>query len=445
MTKGHTREMVGLAGVAALVPLIGWAYWALVLRLGGNDFHDYWLAGRLLLQGHSPYDTQAIANLAASERLTFLVGGGYSYPLPFAVAMIPLALLPFGLAITVFSVASLVAFGLTVAAGIGWAFGWAPGLARRRLVVALAAGLYVPVYGSIAMGQANLILFPLLGGGAVLAIDGATPARRWLGGALLGLAAIVKLVPAAMAVPLALGRRFGAVVGLAAAALGALGAATIALPWAAAGSGGLAYLFDPDAYVTNQSINGFVTRLVAPPGPTAPAAVPLWENGFDPRPVMLGLTVAFGLATLAVLWRARVKLRTRRGAALGLGLALVAGVIGAPKTSFWNESIVLIAVGLLLAMETPDLRIGRLGRLDRALLAFWFGATIVWSAVWGTSPQITVPFATLVMLLWSSSLYGMLALWLLFVRRLLAAQTGAIPAGATQAGAIPAASSATIS
>ena len=101
---------------------------------------------------------------------------------------------------------------------------------------------------------------------------------------------------------------------------------------------------------------------------------------------MLAATAAFGLITLALLWRARDRLRSRRGAALGLGLALVAGTIGAPKNSFWNEALVLVAVGLLLAVETPDLRLGRLGRLDGALLATWFGAAVAWTVVWAVEP-----------------------------------------------------------
>ena len=67
------------------------------------------------------------------------------------------------------------------------------------------------------------------------------------------------------------------------------------MPWAAAGSGGLASLLDPDAFYTNQSINGFVTRLVD----GTDKSVPLWSGGFDPRTVMMGLTAAFALATLA--------------------------------------------------------------------------------------------------------------------------------------------------
>ncbi|MGA3057316.1 MAG: glycosyltransferase family 87 protein, partial [Candidatus Limnocylindrales bacterium] len=159
----RTREIAALALAAAAIPIIGWAFWALVLGLGPNDFHDYWLAGRLILQGQSPYDSAALAGLARKEGLSVLVGGGYSYPLPFAVAMVPFALLPFAVAVTAFNAISLALFGLTVAAWLGWAHGRTPVGSRRRLVAALAAGLYPPVYGTVAMGQANLILFPLLG------------------------------------------------------------------------------------------------------------------------------------------------------------------------------------------------------------------------------------------------------------------------------------------
>jgi len=414
MTKARAFEIGRLALAAAAVPLVGWLFWAFVLHLGPNDFHDYWLAGRLLLQGHSPYDIGAITTLAASEHLTFLVGGGYSYPLPFALAMIPFGALPFEVAVVAFNALSLAAFGLTVAAWLVWTAGWGPDANRRRLAIALAAGLYPPVYGTVAMGQANLALFPVLGLGAVLVIDGATRAWRAAGGLLVGVAAVVKLVPGVLVVPLALGRRFGAAAGIFAGALGAFVVAVALVPWAAAGSGGLASLFDPDAFYTNQSINGFTTRLVA----GTEKSVPLWSDGFDPRLVMLGLTAAFGLATLAVLWRSRAQLRTRRGTALGLGLALVAGLAGAPKTSYWNEALCLVAVGLLVAVDAPDARFGRFGRLDRGLLGAWFATSVLWVGVWAIEPARSGPFAPLVNLLWSSSLYGLLALWLLFVRRL---------------------------
>ncbi len=403
-----------MALAAIAVPVLGWIAWTLVLRLGSNDFHDYWLAGRLVLDGRSPYDIGALRDLAAQQHLSLEVGGGYSYPLPFALAMVPLAALPFEVALVIFNAASLAAFGLTVAAWIMWAYGRSPDRSRRRLALALGAGLYPPVYGTVVNGQANLVVLPLLAVGAVLALDGADARRRLGGGLLLGLAAVVKLVPAVLIVPLALARRFGAAAGVVAGGLGALAIAVAIAPWAAAGSGGLASNLDPDPYYTNQSINGFVTRLVQPTSRTSA----LFPQAFEPRPAMIVLTAFLAAATALVLWHYRATLATRRGAAIGIGLALVAGVAGAPKDSFWNESLTLVAVGLLLAVDAPDLALSRFGRIDRGLLAGWFGGAVLWAGVWAVEPVGGGPTAGLVNLLWSSSLFGLFALWLLFARRL---------------------------
>ncbi len=413
MTRPPLAETVRLAVAAVIPPLAGWAFWAFVLRLGPNDFHDYWLAARLLLEGRSPYDAGAMAELAAREHLSFTLGGGYSYPLPFALAMVPFGALPFDVAVAAFEALSLALFGVTVALGAGWVCGWEQPRARRRLTLAFAAGLYPPVYGTVAMGQANLILFPLLAAGGILALSPGRSGlvRRATGGLLLGLAGAVKLVPAATAVPLALGRRWGAAAAVAVGALGAVAVATLVVPWAAAGSGSLAALFDPDGYYTNQSINGFATRFLADTSRT----VAIWR-GPDPGLAMVALTAAFSMATLAVMWRGRPALASRRGAAAGLGLALVAATAGAPKTSFWNESVVLVALGVLLAVDWPG--DGPWRRLDRGLLAVWFGSAVVWAAVWAAEPHASGPLAPIVTLLWSSSLLGLLALWWLFARRL---------------------------
>ena len=420
MGDGHERvtpRFFALATAALAVPLAGWLFWALVLQLGANDFHDYWLAGRLVLDGHSPYDLTALRDLAAHEHLTLEVGGGYSYPLPFALVMTPLAMLPYGAALATFSIISLAAFGLTTATWILWAHGPSSDLGRRRLMLALGAGLYPPVYGSIVNGQANLVVLPFLVFGTILALDDSRRWRRAGGGVLIGLAAIVKLVPAVLMVPLALGRRVGVAVAALAGALGALLVAVAIAPWAAAGSGGLAALLDADPYYTNQSINGFVTRLVQPTG----RSLPLLEGAFDPRPVMIAVTALFALLTLALLWRYRAALKTRRGAALGMAFVLVAGVAGAPKDSFWNEAMCLVAAGLLLAADAPDLRFGRFGRLDRCLLGVWLGTAFLWAGVWAIEPSPAGAFAPIVNLLWSSSLFGLLALWLVLARRLRAA------------------------
>jgi hypothetical protein len=178
----------------------------------------------------------------------------------------------------------------------------------------------------------------------------------------------------------------------------------------------LSALFEPDSYFSNQSLNGTISRLVLPSERT----VPLWGHAFDPRLPMLVATGLFGLATLFALWRARRVLGERRGLALGLGLALVAGLIGAPKGTYWNQVMVLVPVGLLLAVDVPDLRLRGLPRVDRVLLGIWLIGTWVQTIFWLRQPPKYGDYQVATMLLTSSSIYGLLALWLVFVRRLAA-------------------------
>jgi hypothetical protein len=176
----------------------------------------------------------------------------------------------------------------------------------------------------------------------------------------------------------------------------------------------LASLFGPDAYFTNQSINGLVSRLVRSTDRTlAP-----WPNAFDPSLPMLVLTGLFALGTGIVLWRSRSTLAGRRGIAIALGIALTAGLIGAPKGAYWTQALALLAVGLLLAVDAPDLRLDRFGRTDRALFAAWFLGAVVQAILWLAPPPKTVPLAPLVTLATSASAVGMFALWWLLVRRL---------------------------
>lgn len=427
------REFVKLAAVAIAIPLFWWIVWT-VVRGGNtfNDFHDFYLAAKMVTLGESPYDKQALVALAHSEGLSFVVGTGYSYPLPFALAMIPFTVLPFDAAVLAFSGLGLALFGLTVGAWIGWAHGWTPEFAPRRLRLAAAAGLYPSVYGTIANGQANLLLLPLLGLGTMALVDG--KARRGLGGGLaVGLAAIVKLTPGAIVVPLVLGRRLASAAGVLLGAVGALAIATLVAPFAGEGSGGLSALLDPDSYFTNQSINGFVSRLVLHSERTRP----IWDHAFDARAVTLLLTAGFALATIAILWQARHALEGRRGLALGMGFALVAALIGAPKGTYWNQALVLVPAGLLLAVEVPDLRFGRLPRLDLLLLGGWIAGTWVQTLLWLFPPGKSLGSAEMITFLTSSSVYGLLALWLVFARRLLATPILRISSGLASAAGAP--------
>jgi alpha-1,2-mannosyltransferase len=420
----HPRRRRTLAAAAAAGPLIG-TLTTIAVGHGSrfNDFHDYWLAGNLVAGGETPYDIGAITALAARESTPYLVGGGYSYPPPFALLMVPLAGLPFGAALAVFEAASILAFGLAVA---GWLGAFLPAVDDRRgLVLAVAAGLYPPLIGSAMIGQANLLIVALTAAGVALVVrekagarGGLPAARSIMGGAAVGLAAVVKLVPGVAVVPLGLGGRWRGFSGLLVGSVAALGLTAVISPNAFTGSGALASLFAPDAYWTNSSINGFVSRLVG----SSDRLFAIVPSAFDPRLPTLILTGALAFATLAVLIEVRNCLRTAVGLAVGIGFAIVAATIGAPKTSFWNESLVLISVGLLLVAQGgadgPPL-----DRVDRRLLIGWLLGTILQPLAWiqplspdgGRGASI---LSTLANLLGSASLFGLIALWWFFARRL---------------------------
>lgn len=415
--RKETLLFVALGLLGASVPL---ALLALVTAIGQpptwNDFHAYWLAARLLMAGQSPYDLDAMRSLGQAEGLRFVLGTGYSYPLPFAFLMIPLALLPFDSSILIFSAVSLIGFGLLVA---WWLTTFHPSAsAGRLLAAAVAAGLFPPIFGSVDNGQANLVVLVPFAIGIALT---ATPGRRdGLGGGLLGLAVVVKLVPGAVVAMLLGARRWIAAGAAVATILGTLVVAEVLAPPAALGVSWLSRLFEPDPYFTNQSINGFVSRLVLPSG----RSVPLAPQAFDPFLFTLLITVSFGLATVAVLaWTARASM-SERALVLGIALALVAATIAAPKNSFWNQALALPAVGLLVAAEAADLEIWRFGRIDAALFAsFWIGSFIQF-ALWVAPLPSHGTFSGFVTLAGSAALYGMIALWVLLVRRLIHASGG---------------------
>jgi len=402
-----------LAVLALIVPVTQWV--AQTVTGNGhafNDFHHFYLAAKLVAEGGSPYDVAALRAIAEREGLSFVVGTGYSYPLPFALSMIPFTLLPFTAAALVFNGLGLAVFGTAVGVWLRWAHGRTAGQTRIA-IAAVAAGAYPPIYGSIASGQANLVVFGPFALGTMLLLARVGPPAL-AGAAAVGMAAVVKIVPAILAVPLALAGRIREAVAIGVALAGSIWLASVVVPWATAGAFGLVNLLGPDAYFTNQSINGFVSRLVQP----SDRSLPLLPGAFDPFVVATGVLVLFGLANLGLLWRARQRLREPAALGIALALSIVAATIGAPKNSFWNQTTLLVAVGLLLLAAAPDLRLARLDRAERWLLGAWIAGAVIAELLWLRPVAREGPLAALVTLAQSAALYGAIALWCLLARRL---------------------------
>src|SRR3972149_5505452 len=152
-----SRATAQLALLAVVVPVAVWLNAAaLAPSLLYNDFHSYWYAGRLLAQGGSPYDLDALRALAAQEGDVFFVGTGFSYPLPFAMAMVPLSTLPFNVAVALFNAISLAVFAAAVAV---WLHRYHATASTARLRVAtVLAGAVPPPGGSVLNGPGDLLV-----------------------------------------------------------------------------------------------------------------------------------------------------------------------------------------------------------------------------------------------------------------------------------------------
>jgi alpha-1,2-mannosyltransferase len=232
-----------------------------VYRIGARA----WLDGRNLY-GHLPPTPSGL-------RL------GFTYPPIAAVLLAPLAVIPAAVAGTVITLVTV-----ALVAAVLWLFlGRLAGpLARplatrtRRLAWAgwllPAAAFLEPVRDTLGFGQVNVILM------AMVAFDALVDTPRWPRGALTGLAAAVKLTPAAFVLFFLLRRDYRAA-GTAALSFGVATAAGFAL----AGPDSVRYwtravfqvrrIGNPD-YAFNQSLQGVLAR--AGLNPQAPAGQAAW-------------------------------------------------------------------------------------------------------------------------------------------------------------------------
>jgi len=310
-----------------------------------NDFYAYWAAGVLLNRGANPYDVAALAAVQQAAGVFVETGSGFSYPLFFAHLMRPLALLPPQTAAAIFSTLSLVALAFAVALLLR-------SVPQLRGPVALAgglaAGLFPPVIGSLYFGQANLFVLLLL----------ALAYRAVLPGAMLGIASAIKLYPvggflAALTTRPPRWRMIA--VGLA--VLGVL----LLLQLGTGGgsfSGRTGYFLGPDTYWSNESINGWLSRLGIDSTWTH-APLP----GFPVEAAMLIIVLLLTMATVVVLVRAPAY---RWEGALALSLWL--GVVSAPKNSLWNYTPLLLAITFVFTQLAGRWWLAALGVLGWLLI-----------------------------------------------------------------------------
>lgn len=321
-----------LAEVALLAVLLAWK------RLDGLDLEIYRLGADTFLSGRDLYGP--LPPTRDGTLLPFL------YPPFAALAFAPLLVVPLDVALVAVTLLSALGLGVVLALCLGrerhgLAVGGTVTLAAQALAL-----LSEPVRATLGFGQVNLLLMLLVG------VDTLAPGRyRWRG-ALVGVAAAVKLTPAAFALFFLLRRDFRSVVNAGAAFVVCTAAGWLLSPetsvrfWTDIVFGGQ---IDAHGYIANQSLRGLLVRLDAPTW--------VW-----PLAVVAAL-----VATVVVMRRA---LAARQPAVAVVACAL-GGLLVSPLswTHHWVWSGPAIGLLCLLALRQ---------RRARAILLLGLAAVLAW-------------------------------------------------------------------
>lgn len=215
------------------------------------DLDVYRIGSRVWLHGGNLYGL--LPPTAKAARLPF------SYPPIAAVLLSPLALLPMSAATALLTLLSV---GLTaVVLHMFLAAAWRSEKTPRWQTVGWllpAALMLEPVRNTINYGQVNILLMALVGADCLL------PGTRWPRGALIGLAAAVKLTPVGFVLFFLLRRDYRAVC-TAALSFCAANAFGFALAWRDSVQYWTSVIFQSSrpgnpAYTANQSIEAVLTR-----------------------------------------------------------------------------------------------------------------------------------------------------------------------------------------
>jgi alpha-1,2-mannosyltransferase len=355
MTSTHANTqrrwlLVAVLGCAAFVALGAWAYG---LFDGMIDLRVYRMGGSVLLDRASLYDAQ-------------LPGSGlpFTYPPFAAIAMLPLAALPWGIALVVWTTISVLCIALIWRAALP-ANAWTlvPEQWRDRRIAVLAALtalslLLEPVWQTIQFGQINLLLT------AMILLDLVRPVDAKWRGFWVGVTIGVKLTPLPFLAFLLITKQWRAFRN---AVLGLL--ATMAIGFAVVPNqsweywtvvirnanrvGGL-------AYTANQSFMGFLSRL----GDEASWVQPVWFL----------LSAIFGLA---VLWLARKYwIAGERVTAISV---MALAVLYASPVSWSHHWVWIIPLGISL-IRAVHREWGSRAALVTGIL--WYGLFVLRSIWW---------------------------------------------------------------
>ncbi len=358
--RPRRRTVVQALAVAALAAAVAAFVAAFSDRHSSIDLRIYYQAVNFWAHGHgSIYDYR-----------NNHTGYAFTYPPFAALAMLPMAVLPWGIVHAVSqlgTVAATLLLGYWFVDPVARRYGW-----TRWFVWAVASCLtfaFEPLRETLSFGQVNMFLLLLVLADFRLLIGRGSRLGRLgrlggLGGLGVGLAAAVKLTPGIFLVYLLVARKWRAAGTAAATFLAASALAVLTGPhqWWAFWT---RYVWDAgrvgsEDYVSNQSLRGFVARL----DPAHPSTV-LW----------LSL-----VAAAVLVWARRARQAARLGDDwAGVALTAVVGCLISPIS--WIHHLVWLFPALFLL---ADRGLSARGRRRAVLLVLAGGlyALLCSRAVW---------------------------------------------------------------
>lgn len=286
------------------------------LPLLGRDFIQFWTSGQAIRQGFSPYDQEFQARTQQAngwdvkrEPIPFQP---YFYPPWVAIAVIPLSLIPYRIALNLWMAFSLVAAALAI--GIMLRLGSRSTTGIWLLIVMLFGFTFLPMLHGLAVGQLSAALLAILAG-MIWGLE--TRRERWAG-VCLGLLSIKPhvglIIALVVGIALMTQRRWRPLLWASATVWVCISVSFLVSP---AWVGDMLAAPHNFTALTGWSfpLNGYQDN------PTAYAAL---RVSAELGPIALGFVVAglIGLATAAV-WRAR------RGVSASMQWASAAGCVSA--------------------------------------------------------------------------------------------------------------------
>ncbi|MBB5912653.1 alpha-1,2-mannosyltransferase [Nocardia transvalensis] len=339
---------------ALLIAVVAW--WLLhptwPLKPIGREFIDlqvYRLGVQAWWHGSDMYGTL--------PKTTVGIGLPFIYPPFAALALSPFAMLPLHASSIAFFVVSTAALAVTLYFVARRVWDGGTELMLWATACAVPLGLLLePIHSTLDFGQVNIILMVLV------VADCMATRPKWKRGMLVGLAAAIKLTPAAFVLYFLVRRDYKA-----AATAAITGVVTSALAYAIMPGESTRYWFggmgnvsglSGSAFHTNQSIQGVLSRLQVP------------------RPEF---TVVWLLLSLALLALVVTAMRQASDApALALAFNAVFTLLVSPIS--WSHHWVWIAPALMAA-------VGVATRLPRRQALIWYAVVTVTTIVFVIGPQ----------------------------------------------------------